>query len=80
MTEQTLERGAEGPEVAELQEALIAFDLKPGEVDGVFGPMTESAVKAFQVFARIEADGIVGEETREKLNGPRGLQNRAGSG
>ncbi len=78
MTEETMARGAEGPEVAELQAALIALDFKPGEVDGVFGPITESAVKSFQVFADIEPDGIVDDETRQKLEDERGLPDQAG--
>ena len=80
MNEETLARGAEGPAVAELQEALIALDFKPGEVDGVFGPITESAVKSFQVFAKIAPDGIVDEETREKLEDETGLQNEGDTG
>lgn len=79
MTEETMQRGAEGPEVAELQEALIALDFKPGEVDGVFGPITESAVKSFQVFAALEPHGIVNEETREKLADATGPQSQSGA-
>lgn len=68
MAEQTLERGSEGPEVADLQERLIELRFKPGEVDGVFGVLTESAVKMFQVSVDEEADGIVGQVTQEKLD------------
>jgi lysozyme len=67
MAEQ-LERGSEGPEVADLQEKLIELRFKPGEVDGVFGVLTESAVKMFQVYVKLEADGIVGERTFEALD------------
>ena len=45
MAEPTLERGSEGPDVKDLQEALIELDFKPGEVDGKFGVYTESAVQ-----------------------------------
>jgi peptidoglycan hydrolase-like protein with peptidoglycan-binding domain len=69
MAEPTLERGSEGPDVKALQEALIELDFKPGAADGVFGIYTESAVRAFQTWANIdEVDGVVGEDTWEKLD------------
>jgi len=67
MAEPTLTRGSEGPEVKQVQETLIALDFKPGEVDGVFGVYTHSAVKSFQVWAQITNDGIIGPATWEKL-------------
>jgi len=36
-------------------------------VDGVFGGMTEKAVRAFQGSQRITVDGVVGPQTRAKL-------------
>ena len=68
MAEPTLERGSKGDDVKDLQEALIELDFKPGDVDGVFGVLTESAVKSFQVWAKLAADGIVGPLTWEKLD------------
>ncbi|HEY1539330.1 MAG TPA: peptidoglycan-binding protein [Solirubrobacteraceae bacterium] len=68
MAEPTLERGSEGPDVNDLQEVLIELDFKPGAVDGVFGVFTESAVRAFQTWATLTADGVVGELTWEKLD------------
>jgi peptidoglycan hydrolase-like protein with peptidoglycan-binding domain len=38
-----------------------AFD--PGPVDGIFGPHTEAAVKAFQTLFAPPSDGIVGPKT-----------------
>ncbi|MDQ3723378.1 MAG: peptidoglycan-binding protein [Actinomycetota bacterium] len=67
MAEPTLKRGSEGPQVEDLQKTLIDLDFKPGEVDGVFGVFTESAVKSFQKWANVSADGIVGPQTWEKL-------------
>lgn len=70
MAEPTLRRGSEGQDVTDLQEALIELDFKPGEVDGVFGVYTDSAVKSFQRWAQMSLpDGIVGPETWEKLDG-----------
>ena len=68
MAEPTLERGSEGPDVKDLQEALIELDFKPGAVDGMFGVYTESAVKMFQSWASLDQDGIVGPLTWEKLD------------
>ncbi|HVF77724.1 MAG TPA: peptidoglycan-binding domain-containing protein [Solirubrobacteraceae bacterium] len=73
MARPTVQRGSEGQDVNDLQAALIELDFKPGEVDGVFGVYTESAVKSFQRWAQIDLpDGIVGPVTWEKLeNAPR---------
>jgi peptidoglycan hydrolase-like protein with peptidoglycan-binding domain len=68
MAEPTLERGSEGPDVKALQEALIELGFKPGEPDGAFGVYTDSAVKAFQFWAQVDQDGIVGPTTWEKLD------------
>jgi len=68
MAEPILKRGSKGPEVRELQEALVELDFKPGEVDGTFGVYTESAVKAFQKWTKLSADGIVGPDTWEKID------------
>ncbi len=42
-----LKQGDQGPEVADVQRALVVRGY-PVEVDGVFGPQTVRAVKAFQ--------------------------------
>ena len=68
MAEPTLERGADGPDVKDLQEALIELGFKPGKPDAIFGVYTESAVRAFQSWAQLVADGIVGPKTWEKLD------------
>lgn len=68
MAEPTLERGSEGPDVKDLQAALIELGFKPGEPDGIFGVYTESAARSFQAWAQIQADGIVGPITWEKLD------------
>lgn len=80
MTEQTLERGDEGALVSDLQETLIELQFKPGEVDGIFGVLTESAVKMFQASAQLEADGIVGERTFEKLGQATAAPNEGDAG
>ena len=57
-----LKLGSRGNEVKLLQEKL---NLK---VDGIFGPLTEEAVKDFQRSNGLEVDGIVGANTLSKLN------------
>ncbi len=64
----TLKSGSRGTEVTALQERLIRLGLDPGKADGIFGPNTRSAVKAFQKAADIAADGIVGPDTWAALN------------
>jgi peptidoglycan hydrolase-like protein with peptidoglycan-binding domain len=68
MAEPTLERGSEGQDVKDLQEALIELGFKPGEPDGKFGVFTDTAVRAFQTWAQLVADGAVGDLTWEKLD------------
>ncbi len=53
--------------VAALQIGLRAHGLDPGPVDGVRGPMTSSAVVAFQRKHGIRATGKVGRATRRAL-------------
>jgi peptidoglycan hydrolase-like protein with peptidoglycan-binding domain len=52
--------------VRPLQQLLRARN-HPVAVDGIFGPITESAVKAFQQSNGLAADGIVGPLTWPKL-------------
>lgn len=59
---QTLRVGSKGLEVRELQQLL---NIK---VDGVFGPITKSAVIAFQSSHQLAPDGVVGPKTRAVLN------------
>jgi len=66
------ERGAKGPEVEAIQEALKKRGLYSGPVDGVFGGGTESAVKVFQRKAGLTADGEVGPQTWSRLFAPAG--------
>jgi predicted chitinase len=70
----TLRRGANGPAVKQLQQALVKTGhLSQANMNtgpGVFGPKTETALKAFQGAHRLTADGVYGPQTRaafEKL-------------
>lgn len=58
-----LERGDTGADVSAVQSKLKAFGFYVGNVDGIFGPISESSVKSFQTATKIEVDGIVGPQT-----------------
>jgi peptidoglycan hydrolase-like protein with peptidoglycan-binding domain len=66
----TVRVGSRGPDVVDLQQmltdlagatAIKAFD--PKGTDGIFGPNTQAAVKAFQRSEGLAVDGIVGPKT-----------------
>src|SRR5919202_795161 len=59
--------GAGRPPVAALQVALGTRGLYAGTIDGVAGPSTTAAVRAFQRRARLPVDGIAGPRTRAAL-------------
>lgn len=58
-----LKRGSSGPVVAKVQRALGI------RADGIFGPQTRAAVRAFQKRHGLLVDGIVGTQTRGALFG-----------
>jgi peptidoglycan hydrolase-like protein with peptidoglycan-binding domain/DNA invertase Pin-like site-specific DNA recombinase len=53
--------------VRALQRRLRTLGLRPGPVDGFFGPKTEAAVERFQLALSLRVDGIVGDRTRQAL-------------
>jgi peptidoglycan hydrolase-like protein with peptidoglycan-binding domain len=67
-----LRLGIRGSEVVKLQERLSRLGYLQSGVDGDFGASTEAAVKAVQRRFGLEADGVVGGETWEIINRPRG--------
>ena len=63
-----LSQGSTGLEVSALQQGLTAYSnedpaANPGAVDGIFGPMTDAAVRAYQTDRGVAVDGIVGDQT-----------------
>ncbi|WP_041259837.1 peptidoglycan-binding protein [Pseudofrankia inefficax] len=56
-----------GPDVELLQDALAAVGYDPGRLDGIYGPLTASAVRRYQGVRGIAQDGIVGPATWEAL-------------
>ena len=65
---EAMREGSRGTEVKNMQKRLKELGYLTGSADGVFGPKTTEAVKAFQKRNGLTADGVVGEATLEKLN------------
>ena len=67
----TLERGDVGEDVKKLQTALkeLGYDIGETEIDGIIGPTTEKAIKAFQEANGLTDNGmgIVGPKTLDAL-------------
>lgn len=62
-----LRRGDEGEAVRVLQERLRVAGFYYGNSTGIFGPITEEAVKNFQKAYNLQPDGIVGPMTQRVL-------------
>ncbi len=63
-----LEVGDRGSDVQMAQQMLLNLGYLTGAADGIFGPKTYLAVKAFQKANKLTADGIVGQATWVRLN------------
>ncbi|UHA58081.1 spore cortex-lytic enzyme [Metabacillus litoralis] len=67
-SDQTIQRGATGSDVIELQARLQYNGYYHGPIDGVYGWSTYWAVKNFQnMFGLEEVDGLVGQKTKDML-------------
>ncbi|MBV6701959.1 peptidoglycan-binding protein [Kitasatospora aureofaciens] len=71
-SEPTLSRGSSGAAVSQLQ-CELNLSLDPGthtplNIDGSFGPATQTAVRQFQACAGLAVDGIVGPNTWGSLD------------
>jgi N-acetylmuramoyl-L-alanine amidase len=53
--------------VSGCQARLRNLGYDPGPIDGIAGPRTEAAVRAFQRDYSLTVDGICGPQTRGKL-------------
>lgn len=64
----TLAVGSTGADARRLQVLLVMMkDLDFTEIDGLFGPLTQAAVKSFQGGNGLTPDGVVGPATWQKL-------------
>ena len=62
-----LNKGAVGSKVKTLQVRLEIQGYDPGRIDGIFGVRTATAVKNFQQFKGLTANGVVDETTWKAL-------------
>ena len=69
----SIRRGDTGPAVEEIQSILVGLELLPA-VGEAFDEATEIAVRAFQQSRGISADGLVGPETWQALEGARDVR------
>lgn len=68
MGDTLLRIGSSGPDVVELQTKLNYVGFTVGKADGIFGPMTQQGVLAFQTSQNLKPDGLVGPLTAKALN------------
>jgi peptidoglycan hydrolase-like protein with peptidoglycan-binding domain len=61
--EKTISAGADGPEVATIQQRLLIHGFAIGTIDGSYGSRTTSAVNDFQRAKGLNSDGIVDKGT-----------------
>ena len=71
MTPPAIAEGASGPAVRWAQYLLVRRTLSYTQIDGIFGPVTKTAVEQFQRDRHLAADGIVGPATWAALGGDR---------
>lgn len=63
----TLKLGSRGADVRYLQGLLLAVGITL-DADGDFGPATDAAVRAFQLWRKLVVDGVVGRKTWLELD------------
>jgi cell wall-associated NlpC family hydrolase len=63
----SLRRGSTGDAVKQLQGNLIFLGYLNGTADGVFGSMTDAAVRLYQQRNGLYVDGIAGSATKSKI-------------
>lgn len=67
----SMRRGVKGEQVEALQVLLNANGCNCGNVDGSFGPQTETALKMYQTAMKLTVDGVAGPATMKSLLGYR---------
>ena len=73
-----LRQGSSGSEVSTLQQLLEDAGFSPGKIDGIFGPKTAAALRAFQTANDLTVDGIYGPKSAAALGGdPQGSDTQA---
>lgn len=59
-----------GEDVKDAQRKLTAHGFPCGKIDGVFGKMTDTATRAFQMAKNLVVDGVIGKRTWAALDKP----------
>jgi membrane-bound lytic murein transglycosylase B len=54
--------------VKEMQARLLALGFDPGTPDGILGPATRQAIRAFQISVDMKPDGYPSEQVFTGLN------------
>jgi peptidoglycan hydrolase-like protein with peptidoglycan-binding domain len=67
MTLRYAKNGMSGTDIRSYQRLLNDRGGYGLQVDGIWGPKTDSAVRSFQSAHGLTADGIIGEKTCERL-------------
>jgi len=80
--EKTISAGADGPEVAAIQQRLQIHGFAIGTIDGSYGSRTTSAVSDFQRAKGLNSDGIVDKSTwtalaADRVQAPKTFENDA---
>jgi hypothetical protein len=57
-----------GDDVAELQVLLAQLGFNPGRIDGIFGPLSDTALREFQNNCAMEASGALTKATLHELS------------
>lgn len=68
-----LSNGSRGAKIEQIQDLLNQQGAQL-DTDGIFGPLTEAAVRNFQQENNLRVDGIVGPETQAALNRSAGIE------
>lgn len=55
--------GSRGDEVIQIQKKLKEYDVYSGNIDGIYGTLTEKGVRAVQRYNGLTVDGIAGPQT-----------------
>jgi peptidoglycan hydrolase-like protein with peptidoglycan-binding domain len=65
----TLSEGDTGQDVKWAQYLMVFRGLDASDIDGLFGPVTETSVRQFQASMGLDVDGVVGPQTWAALRG-----------
>lgn len=66
-SEELIKLGMRGDKVVVLQKLLAEQGLYAGEIDGIFGNATQTAVRDFQLLNGLPGDGVAGKTTMQYL-------------